>query len=169
MRRAEGAGFVIEEACEHDEIARLLILHEATQELRRVYRPRSHLSRCSTVPSEIFVAKVNGDVIGTVSCVIRDDDLYVQELAVRPAQRKRGVCRALLSRAVETAMAGAMNTVTLCVIEETGNAAIFQKMGFSISRRSIAPGHVGADGAAVTQVDMRLLVPASITYARRSQ
>jgi ribosomal protein S18 acetylase RimI-like enzyme len=162
-------GLVIAQAGENDEAARQAILNAATQELRRIYRPLSHSSGCSSVPTAIFVAKENGVVLGTLACVIREDDVYVQELAVLPAHRRRGVCRALIHRAVEMAASAGLNTVALRVIEETGNVAIFRKLGFNVSKRSIAQGHIGADGASVTQAEMMRIVTASGICAHRSE
>jgi hypothetical protein len=60
--------FVIVQAGEDDEAARRAILNTATQELRCIYRPRSKAFWCNTLHAEIFVAKKNDIVLGTVAC-----------------------------------------------------------------------------------------------------
>lgn len=96
--------------------------------------------------------------MGTAEYVVNDDHLYVQGVAVLPAYRGHGVCRALLDYAEEIARRGHLPTLRLCAIEETGNVAIFERLGFHVTGRAVAGNHVSPDGGPVTQVDMERTV-----------
>jgi ribosomal protein S18 acetylase RimI-like enzyme len=102
----------------------------------------------------VFVA-VDGSVIaGTAEYVIGDDHLYLQGVAVRRDYRGLGVCRSLVTKAEELARNRSLRAVTLCAIEETGNVAIFERLGFQVRNRVVASDYLSVEGNAVTQVDL---------------
>ncbi|WP_086009940.1 GNAT family N-acetyltransferase [Thiorhodococcus drewsii] len=76
-------------------------------------------------------------------------------MAVHARYRGQGVCRALVLEVGEIAKRNALPTLALCAIEETGNVAIFEKLGFEISSREVAPNHASPSGGPVTQVGMK--------------
>jgi len=104
------------------------------------------------------VAVEDGAVVGVVEYCLRPDAVYVRGLAVHPRHRRQGVARALL-RAVEAiAMREGRARLTLSAIRETGNPAIFARLGFAATGEAAAEGFEGADGRPVTRVDMGRLV-----------
>lgn len=92
--------------------------------------------------------------MGTAEYVIKDDHVYVQGVAVRSSCRRKGICRSLLAAAGELARKSNLRAVKLHVIEETGNVVIFEKLGFRVANRAVAPDYVGASGGVVTRVKM---------------
>jgi GNAT superfamily N-acetyltransferase len=148
------AELFVRDALEADGAARREILEVATGELRGTYRPRECGSKCGGAPSGVLVALLGEAVVGTAEYVIKDDHVYVQGVAVHPNHRRSGACRALLAEAEKIARTNGLGALALCAIEETGNARIFEKMGFGMVSRSIAKNHVSPSGGPVTQVEM---------------
>jgi hypothetical protein len=60
----------------------------------------------------------------------------------------------LLQKAEEIAIKEGVAALSLCVIEETGNVRIFEKLGFKVTNRTVARNHVSPEGGPVTQADM---------------
>lgn len=145
---------VVREAQEGEEAARREVVDAATRELRSTYRPRENRGSCGGVPSAVLVALKGNGVVGTAEYVRKDDHIYVQGVAVHQEYRGRGICRALLRRIEEIAKAEGFRVLTLCAIEETGNVAIFETLGFKPVNSVTAPDHISPRGTPVTQVDM---------------
>lgn len=152
---------LVRDARPDDELARSEIVEMATQELRCVYHPREGMAPCGGAPAGVLVALVDEMLLGTAEYVVKDKQLYVQSLAVHPHHRGYGVCRALMHGMEAIAIEQGLPAIGLCAIEETGNVVIFTRLGFEVTRRAVAPNHVGLDGAAVMQVDMERPLPAS--------
>jgi ribosomal protein S18 acetylase RimI-like enzyme len=148
------AVLVVRRAHTGDEVARREIMEAATRELRGTYGPRERGSQCGVAPSGVLVALKELTLVGTAEYVLGDDHVYVQGVAVHPSYRCSGVCRALLLKAEEIAKAEKRATLAICAIEETGNVKIFEKLGFNVVGRKIAPNHVSPSGGPVTQVVM---------------
>ena len=155
----DGAPLLVRELHQGDEAARRELLEAATRELRKAYRPRENGGPCGGKPSGILVAFKGDSLIGTAEYVRRADHLYVQGVAVHPDYRGQGVCRALLRATEQVAKKDALTTFTLCAIEETVNVLIFEKLGFCVTNRGVAPNHVSPEGGPVTQADMTRSIP----------
>lgn len=148
------AELIVREFQEGEDATRRAIVELGTQELRKTYQPRESGGQCGCKPTGILVA-LNGDVlVGTAEYAKTAQSIYLQGVAVHPAHRGQGVCRALVSKAEEIAQNANVPSLALCAIEETGNVRIFEKLGFQVKRRSVAANHVSPDGGPVTQVDM---------------
>lgn len=134
------------------------ILAAATAELRRVYRrapvPGGSAGADGGEVPQTLVAVEDGTVVGVVECCLRPDAVYVRGLAVHPRHRRQGVARALLRAAEAIAVRAGRARLTLCAIRETGNAAIFARLGFTATGAAAAEGFEGADGRPVTRVDL---------------
>ncbi|MDV3238152.1 MAG: GNAT family N-acetyltransferase [Gammaproteobacteria bacterium] len=141
-----------------DDAAVAGILAAATAELRRVYRrapaPGGSAGADGGEAPQTLVAVEDGAVVGVVECCLRPDAVYVRGLAVHPRHRRRGVARALLRAAEAIAVGAGRARLTLCAIRETGNPAIFARLGFAATGEAAAEGFEGADGQPVTRVDM---------------
>lgn len=146
--------FVVRESYETEEAARRLLLETATQELRRIYRPREDGGQPDCEPSGALVAVKGSMLVGTAEYLEKDDHVYVRCVAVHPECRNQGVCRALLRAAEKIAKDHALAALAACAIEETGNVGIFEKLGFTVISRAVAPNHVDPEGGPVIQVDM---------------
>ena len=77
------------------------------------------------------VALRDGEPIGLVNLGVRGDDGWIGGLAVVPAERRRGVGRALM----EAVLAGAPTRVTLEVLEQNEPAIrLYEQLGFTRTR-----------------------------------
>lgn len=158
MTFGKGAELVIRGAREADRESRQAIVEAATRELRQVYRLRERRGGSHAPPTGTLVALSAGVLVGTAEYVIGDDELYIQGVAVHPRHRAGGVCRALLRELEMLAQKYRIAVLSLRVIEETGNTAIFERFGFKVTRRAVSSSYVGPDGGAVTQVEMERIV-----------
>lgn len=113
------------------------------------------LARCFALDADVFpyasiplglmsgvrtwVAREDDDskrVVGFVAAGVRARSLYVHGLAVAPADRRRGVGRALLAACVAGARGGGLGRVVLHVGTSNGAAvALYTSAGFAVRRR----------------------------------
>ena len=93
--------------------------------------------------------------MGTAEYVLREDHVYVQGIAVHPSHRCTGVCRALLLELEKIARVEELMRLTLCVIEETGNVKVFERLGFNVVGFTSASRYISPSGVSVTRVDMK--------------
>lgn len=75
-------------------------------------------------------------IAGTLQYEFIDDRVHVRGLAVHPELRRRGVARRLVEYVAERGAGAGCRAVSLFTIRETGNAEIFQRLGFRIIRES---------------------------------
>ncbi len=96
--------------------------------------------RHSAATGEVWVI---GDPVG--ACVVLTpypDRLYLGKLATHPQQRKSGLARQLVDRAVQSARERGLGLVELQVrVELTENIDAFERLGFRIVRRSAHDGY----------------------------
>jgi len=133
-----------------------ILAHAATQDLRRVYRPRLATPGATGAAARLerYVALVEERLVGVVEWVPGADVWYVRGLAVESRTRRAGVARALLDAVACEARRTGAQRLALSTILETGNVAIFVRLGFVEVARGAAPGFEAADGGAVARVDM---------------
>ena len=117
------------------------VIDGAFETVRDVYRPKPNAvptSENANLDTKTIVALVNEEIVGAV-CVYRDTAaLHVSQLAVVPKFRKRGVARALLQAVNEVAIECGAEQLGLNTIQETGNVAIFQRLGFTVHATTVA-------------------------------
>lgn len=100
----------------------------------------------------IFTAMASGELVGSIFCTPKQDELYVGRLAVRSDWRRRGVASALVDAAMDEARRRGAKRMTLGArIALPGNVALFRRHGFVIVRETCHPGF-----AAPTSYDMEL-------------
>ena len=111
------------------------VMKAAFASVRDVYRPKPDAvptSEKSNLDTKTIVALINGETVGALTVYQDTTALHVSQLAVIPKFRKRGVARALLQSANEAAIECGANLLALNTIQETGNVAIFQRLGFTV-------------------------------------
>ena len=128
---------------------------QATNELRAKYIPRVGMQSCNASEVAVLVALKDGSVVGTAEYFQKSRSLYIQGIAVHPDYREKGVCRSILLKAEEIACVRQLSSLSLSTIEETGNVAIFEKLGFSVVSRMAASNYVSLDGESVMLVNMK--------------
>ena len=117
------------------------VIDGAFETVRDVYRPKPNAvptSENANLDTKTIVALVNEEIVGAV-CAYQDATaLHVSQLAVVPKFRKRGVARALLQSVNEVAIECGAEQLGLNTIQETGNVAIFQRLGFAVESTTMA-------------------------------
>ena len=117
------------------------VMDAAFASVRDVYRPKPDAvptSENANLDTKTIVALVNGEIVGAV-CVYKEATaLNVWHLAVVEKFRKRGVARALLQAVNEVAIECGAEQLGLNTIQETGNVAIFQRLGFTVHATTVA-------------------------------
>ena len=111
------------------------IIDAAFATVREVYRPKPDATPTSEnagLKTETFVVSMDGEIKGSVCFYSQAKALQISQLAVVPEFRKRGVARALLQAANQAATKRGATELRLNTIQETGNVAIFQRLGFTI-------------------------------------
>ena len=89
-------------------------------------------------PSCLYLAAVDGDtLVGYIGVQTVLDEGYINNVAVRPKYRRRGIAAALISLLAEQAQAIGLAFMTLEVRESNAPAiALYEKLGFTtVGRR----------------------------------
>ena len=89
-------------------------------------------------PSCLYLAAVDGDtLVGYIGVQTVLDEGYINNVAVRPEYRRRGIAAALISLLAEQAQAIGLAFMTLEVRESNAPAiALYEKLGFTtVGRR----------------------------------
>ena len=129
------------------------LVHRGFARLRDVYEP-SGTPPPLPGPVQTLVFAEAGRVHGTVSYYLDPPYVRLFRLAVDPQQRRAGVARALIEH-LETQQARSRGfELALYTIVETGNVAIFEKLGFRVRRQVIASYATGSKGQPVHEAEM---------------
>ena len=111
------------------------VIDAAFATVRDVYQPKPDAvttSENANLDSKTIVALINEEIVGAITVYQDATALHVSQLAVVEKFRKRGVARALMQSANEAAIECGANHLALNTIQETGNVAIFQRLGFIV-------------------------------------
>lgn len=104
--------------------------------IRHIYRPLREVvaqNPSSKRSSERrLVALIGGRVVGTVRYWIESQSVHLLGLATHPDFTKRGIARSLVENVEEQAREEGADSASLFTIRETGNVAIFEKLGYSV-------------------------------------
>jgi len=109
------------------------VVASGTRTLREVYRPTAAAiagARRLRSSATRLVAELADQIAGTVELVAERDVLRLFGLHVEECYRRRGVARALVAAVCDHARALGLARVTLHTVKETGNVAIFARLGF---------------------------------------
>ena len=134
------------------------IMDAAFATVRDVYRPKPDAvpsSENANLDTKTIVALINEEIVGSLTVYQDATALYVSQLAVVEKFRKRGVARALMQSANEAAIECGANELRLNTIQETGNIAIFQRLGFSVDNTTEATWCVSDRFPKLNDVSMR--------------
>jgi ribosomal protein S18 acetylase RimI-like enzyme len=113
----------------------------AFQALRAVYRPReAETTRKAEKDSRYcrLVAEHQGRVVATVEYRLEETALHIRGLAVDPAFQGRGFARRVVEELAGIARARGRRSLTLYTIRETGNVALFERLGFRVVGEEVA-------------------------------
>jgi mycothiol synthase len=83
---------------------------------------------------ELIATVVHGDEVVAVATMIREDGLWVAQLAVARAHRGRGLARALLVESFRTAWRAGLRHVGLSTDSRTGARGLYEHVGMRVTR-----------------------------------
>ena len=134
-----------------DEVSRL-----AFEELRRIYRPSAAAlsSKDALELARTVAVDRHAGIIGTIQHRFEAPHLHLIGLAVHPGHRRCGIARLLVEHLVDIARAREVAIVSLYTVKQTGNAAIFERLGFRTIREETDGWSIGLDGEPMTDVYM---------------
>jgi ribosomal protein S18 acetylase RimI-like enzyme len=125
----------VREALEQDGSAIEAVCRAAEADLRKVYRPnRKALENRAAIASSLtrLVALVGDEVVGTVMFRREPDRLHLMGLSVHINHRRIGVARSLVAAVEREAKRHGLRRLSLYTVRETGNVAVFERMGFRV-------------------------------------
>jgi ribosomal protein S18 acetylase RimI-like enzyme len=133
------------------------VVASALLTLRQVYRPTAAAvarKEQSAPRRRRLVAEAQGLVCGTVEYQLEADRLHLVGLSVKASHRRLGIARRLVEHLIELAIAERKQWVSLYTVRQTGNVALFEKMGFNVVDEQPAVDLVAENGGEVTEVYM---------------
>ena len=111
---------------------RLLRKHEAQQVvdvLRKCFHsPTATASTVALCHSIVYVAEIDGKIVGTVSLTVTSEFAYIDDLAVLPTYQHQGIATQLVQAALRIADQNSAETYAVCA--NPYSAKIFQHLGF---------------------------------------
>ena len=94
--------------------------------------------------------------VGATLVYAEPRSLRISQLAVLPQYQRQGVAGRLILFVAQAACDLGLAELRLNTIQETGNVAVFKKMGFSIVRSSKATWCTSARFPSLTDVEMTM-------------
>jgi ribosomal protein S18 acetylase RimI-like enzyme len=145
---------VVRSAHSGDGEAAQRVFDAAFASVRRIYRPNPEMiAQVETVvpPLERLVAEHDGELVGTVRFRVDGDRLRMIGLSVAPASQRRGIARALVERLSEIAIERSCQALALFTIKQTGNVAVFERLGFEVVSEEPDTWSISVDGSELTE------------------
>ncbi|HAS6281742.1 GNAT family N-acetyltransferase [Vibrio vulnificus] len=130
-------------------------------ELRQVYRPTEvAVSNKNSAKSEwsCFGFHVDEVLVGVVEAKQVGSELQLSSLAVAPSFRQKGVARKLIDFVVTQFKS--INSVSVWCVEQTGNVAVFEALGFNVVQRFDSDFFILSDGSKAVEVQLKQKVTA---------
>jgi predicted enzyme related to lactoylglutathione lyase/ribosomal protein S18 acetylase RimI-like enzyme len=140
-----------------DDQAVAAVWASATATLRQTYRPTPvAVARAGRElsPRKRLVAQCQNQIAGTVEYYLDGLNLHLLRLGVDARYRKQGVARALLDHLTQIASTAGASRLSLYTVRQTGNVAIFERLGFRCIREEVAADLVGNSSEAMTEAYM---------------
>ena len=137
------------------------VLFEAFSAFRENYTPEA-FEIVTPVPEliserfaegEIWVAAVDGEIIGSVSVLPEPEWLYIRSLAVRPSAQGLGIGHKLMHVVEEYALTKGFDRLFLYTTYfSTGAIELYEKHGFKRGRDTTAEEWYGTPGLAMDKI-----------------
>lgn len=112
------------------------IVDEAFVSVREIYTPRSTAVPAhedDTHEARLIISLIDDVPVGAALVYVEPRALRISQLAVLPRYRRQGVAGQLILFAGQAACDFGLTELRLNTIQETGNVAIFEKLGFSVA------------------------------------
>lgn len=144
---------MITSATAADEAALKNLLTEAFEPLRRTYVVSGRIPSLSAEPTTLVYA-ADDRPVGTLSYYLDPPYVRLFRIAVAPEYRGRGIASRLIDY-VETRVARPAGCdLAIYTITETGNVAIFRRLGFEPIAETVAACATSPDGKPVHETEM---------------
>ena len=140
-----GAAVEVRHAGPPDRLQVSRVRAKTVEILRRTYRPAPDAYGTREArgargpdrpPGRILVAVVADTIVGTVEYSLRGDHVHLRDLGVLERQQRCGIARRLVDAISAEAAVCAVPKLSLETIAETGNVAIFERLGFHVVERT---------------------------------
>lgn len=80
------------------------------------------------------IAEVSGHVVGLIETMLDDDHLWIENVAVKPAEQGKGYGKLLLALAEKLALEAGRHEVRLLTNEAfAANVTLYRKMGYAVT------------------------------------
>ncbi len=149
----------VRDAQPHDIEAALRVDAAAVATLRQTYRPNqkalANRKRLSPHLKRI-VCLLDGRIVGTTQYYQDGNSLRLLGLGVLPEARRQGVARAMIAALADSARGLGLCSLATHTVRETGNVAIFQKLGFHVVSETPDEYYESDKYATLTDVDLRM-------------
>jgi len=123
--------------------------------VRHIYRPNKRaLENRSRLALECLIAFSDDVPAGVVRWACEGDTLRVIGLAVLPQYRRRGIARSLIERLCHIAAERSCRTLALHTVVQTGNVAVFERLGFRVIEEQPDAYSVSPSGTPLTEAYM---------------
>ncbi len=101
--------------------------------MREIYRPGPRAQSATEQTGSIvrLVAEVEGRILATACYEQIPDQLELFSFACDPAHQRQGMARALVQQIETIARQAGIRRLRAVVVSETGNAAIYERLGFA--------------------------------------
>ncbi len=121
--------------------------------LRAIYAPkRKAVDRQAKRPDAIrIVAGVSGRIVGTVEVDRHGPSLRLVGFAVHPEFQRQGIGRSIVDWVIANLTA---DSIELATIRQTGNVAVFERMGFNVVAEKVADWCVSSQFERLHEVTM---------------
>jgi len=142
-----------------EETAARAVAAAAFETQRTVYRPSAEaIAHASQLALERLVALAGGELVGTARWGIEGDRLRVIGLAVLPGHRRRGIARALVEELAGIARDSGCSALALYTVVQTGNVAVFERLGFAVVHEEPATDAISPTGQPLTEAYLERVV-----------
>lgn len=139
-RDAAGISHVLDEAF-------TVVREHYTDEAFEVVRPTPDVILQRFAEGPMWVAELDGEVVGTVSVTTEPEGLYVRSMAVSPRAQRLGIGHKLLDALHEHAAGGEQNRIFLYTTYFTpGAKEMYEKHGYTFVRNVEAEEWYGVPG-----------------------
>lgn len=135
-----------------------IIEGHADKVLRKTYRPTKaglRNNRRILKRTHRLMACANDKVVGTVQYYLENDGLRLLGLAVHRDFRRQGIARVLVEYVCRLSKQYKFSALGLSTIKETGNIAVFERLGFQIVAEHSDGLVESVDGQPLTDVEMK--------------
>ena len=138
-----------------------LVARTAFDSIRHIYRPTDEAAQRQASrfrEGDRLVALLEDRIVGTVQLSYGMDYVFVCGLAVHPEFHRQGVAACILQSVYEQAAKQGLAWVRLETVEQTGNVAIFERLGFEVVSHGVPTWCVSDKYDPLTNVCMRRAV-----------